>query len=222
MKIKRLTVKSNKLKEQLRFYKNQLGFEVSEYDEKCFVVQAGYSQLCFEYSKEFQPYHIAFHIPDEEEEKALRWIESEKPVLKDSTEKIIDFNNWNAKSVYFYDQEQNVMEFISRRDFNHKNSALFNAQSVVGIAEIGLAVEKIETIHDQLEELGLKKYDGNLDSFCAIGDDEGLIICVDQNKKTWYPTSDDAMPAAFRLEFEHQDKQYHLEYNGKTIQISEK
>lgn len=222
MKITRLTVKSNKVKEQLKFYKHQLGFEVTEYDEKCFVVKAGYSELCFEYAANFQPYHIAFHIPDNEEEKALRWIENEKPVLKDSTEKIIDFSNWKAKSVYFYDEERNIIEFISRRDFNHENSALFNAQSVLGIAEIGLAVESIEPVFDQFQDIGLMRYDGNLESFCAIGDDEGLIICVDQNKKTWYPTSDTAMPAPFRLEFEHKEKLHQLEYNGKTIQISEK
>jgi hypothetical protein len=33
-------------------------------------------------------------------------------------------------------------------------------------------------------------FDGDFSSFCALGNDEGLFILIDKNKKKWFPTND--------------------------------
>lgn len=223
MKIERLTIKTKKLKEQLRFYKDRLGFELISYHEKSFLLKAGYSELCLEYDEHFTPYHLAFHIPDETEEEAVKWIENERPVLKDNGEKIIDFSNWKAKSVYFYDEDHNIVELISRRDFQKSKSALFSADSIIGIAEIGLSVTEVEPVFRKLRsDCLLHQYDGDLENFCAIGDEEGLLICVNQHHKKWFPTSDKAKPAFINLDFQHRGKHFNLIYDKTSIQLSEK
>lgn len=223
MKISKLTVYSNKIKNQLRFYRDMLGFEVLEYDEKSFDLKIGFSVLRFEYRENPTPYHIAFHIPDKQEKDAVQWLEDETSVLKNNADKIIDFSNWHAKSVYFYDEDENIMEFISRTDFSKPESPLFSAESVLGIAEIGLATENVSSKFDQLQdECGLEKFDGDFERFCAVGEPSGLIITISKNKKDWFPTSDKAYSSAFELEFSHHSKKYLLKFSSDdALNISE-
>lgn len=216
MKILKLTVYSNKIKSQLRFYRDDLGFEVLNYEEKSFEIKAGYSILKFEYRENPTPYHIAFHIPDNQEKDALQWLENETAVLKNNTDKIIDFSNWHAKSVYFYDEDENIIEFISRTDFSTPESALFSADSIVGLAEIGLGTENVSAKFDQLQEgCGLKKFDGDFKRFCAVGEPSGLIITINKNKKDWFPTNDKAYSSPFELEFSHLSKIYLLKFSNQ-------
>ncbi|AVR43883.1 glyoxalase [Christiangramia fulva] len=215
MKISKLSIYSNKIKAQLKFYRDDLGFEILNYDEKSFEIKCGYSVLRFEYRENPTPYHIAFHIPDNQEKYALQWIENKTNALKNNNDKIIDFSNWQAKSVYFYDEDENIMEFISRNDFSKPKSALFSADSIVGIAEIGLATEDIPSNFEKMkQECKLEKFDGNFEHFCAVGEPSGLIITINKNKKDWFPTSDKAYSSAFELEFSHQSKNYLLKFSS--------
>lgn len=223
MKISKLTVYSNKIKSQLRFYRDKLGLEVLEYNEKSFELKIGFSALRFEYCENPTPYHIAFHIPDSQEKDALQWLENETAVLKNNTDKIIDFSNWQAKSVYFYDEDENIMELISRTDFSKPQSALFSPESIVGIAEIGLATENVSAKFDLLQgECDLEKFDGDFERFCAVGEPSGLIIIINKNEKDWFPTNDKAYSSAFEIEFSHQSKNYLLKFSSDDeLDISE-
>ncbi len=222
MKIKELKIFTSGIKKQLEFYRDELGFEITNYSEDGFNIVAGYSSLRFEKREKATPYHIAFHIPDNQEKEALKWLESIVPVLKYNDDKIIDFSNWQAKSVYFYDQDKNIMELISRREFCKPESAIFNSSNIVGLAEIGLVTKNIKEKFEKLKlECGLDHFDGDFERFCAIGDPSGLLITIDSDKKDWFPTSDKAYSSDFELKFEHDSKTFKLNFSNDALKISE-
>lgn len=218
MKIKKLQIWSGNVAEQLKFYRDLLGLEILKYNEDSFEVQVGYSVLKIVHQEDATPYHIAIHIPDRQEEKALEWIKERVSVLKSNNEEIIDFSNWHAKSLYFYDADKNIMEFISRSQFREPETALFTEKNLIGIAEVGLATDDIREKFNFLnEECSLEIYDGNFEKFCAIGDDAGLLITINKNEKDWFPTSDNAYASGFKLEFRHMGQDHFFKFEQDKL-----
>lgn len=222
MKIEKLEIYSGQVQEQYRFYKDVLELEIQNHSEDSFEVVTGYSILKFQYRKNATPYHIAFHIPDKQEEIALDWVKERVPVLKNNTDEIIDFSNWDAKSLYFYDADKNIMEFIARRNFHKPDSALFSEESIVGISEIGLATKNIEDKYEFLQKkFGLNVFDGNFEKFCAIGDDEGLLITINAELKDWFPTNDKAFISDFKMSFSQNGQFYKLNFENDQLRKEE-
>ncbi|HSI70311.1 MAG TPA: VOC family protein [Gillisia sp.] len=204
MKIERLEIRSANVAEQLKFYRDLLELKTINYDGESFEMTVGYTQIKFSQYKGATPYHIAIHIPDRQEEEALRWVKERIPVLKNNNEEIIDFSGWDAKSVYFYDKDENIMEFISRRRFNEAATPIFSDKSLLGVAEVGLATSDIKLKFDFLQKnCGLEVFDGNFEKFCAIGDDKGLLITINKELKEWFPTKDKAYASPFSIWFSH-------------------
>jgi len=222
MKINQLVIYSSNIEAQLKFYRDQLGFEVQKVSNDSFELKLGYSVLKIEYKEKATPYHIALHIPDRQEKEALAWLDGKRAVLKFKDDEIIDFSNWQAMSVYFYDEDQNIMEFISRRNFSKPESAIFDASNIVGIAEVGMATNDLPQKFEKMKrDCGLDKFDGDLEKFCAVGEASGLIITIDKNKKDWFPVEDKAYASDFRLEFEHQSKIYNMIFSNDELEISD-
>ena len=218
MKIHKLQLYTSNLKDELHFYRDTLGLQVKQNSEENFEVEIGYSQLEFQHNRDAKPYHIAFHIPDKQEQEALEWVKGRMPVLKNNTDEIIDFSAWNAKSLYFYDADKNILEFISRGDFNKPQTALFSEKSILGVAEVGIGTTQVRKKFNFLNShFGLKKYDGDFERFCAIGDDQGLLITIDRKKKDWFPSDDKAYAAEFRVEFQHGEKDHQLVFENDTL-----
>ena len=221
MKINSLSIHTSNIEQQVEFYRDELGFEVLNLSEESFDLKIGYSRLHFQFKENASPYHIAFHIPDRQEEEAAKWLERIVPVLEYNDDKIVDFPNWQARSVYFYDKDKNIMEFISRRNFNKPDSAIFGSENIVGIAEIGLVTKDISEKFEKLKlDCELDMFDGDLERFCAIGDDAGLIITINNDKKDWFPTNDKAYSSDFEMEFEHESNNYHLNFSNDALKIS--
>jgi catechol-2,3-dioxygenase len=220
MKIQQLSVNTPNLGSQLDFYSKTLGLPVSNQTKNHFSIQIGYSTLEFHQHENAKPYHIAFHIGANRENDALKWLERKQiPVLEDEGKPIVDFPAWNAKSVYFYDADQNIIEFISRKHLFPQQDG-FSEKSLCGIAEIGLATTDVEENFRFLNRyFNLETYFGNPnETFCAIGDENGLFITVDKNKKTWFPTDDQAQPADFDVKFTVNEKLFELRFeNGKLL-----
>lgn len=223
MKIVSLEISTSRLRKQLRFYRDTLGLEINNEDEDSFEVRLGYSVLKFQESEDATPYHIAFHIPDKQEKKALKWLKTRVEILKNEREEIIDFSGWDAKSVYFYDEDLNILELISRRDFYKPETSDFSEKSFLGIAEVGLATAFIEEKYQFLhQKCGLEVFDGNFETFCAIGDDQGLLITIDKNLKDWFPTGDEAYGSDFKISFEHKGKKCKLVFNHDRLEMAKK
>src|SRR4051812_12832402 len=115
MRIKELVLLTNNITGTKNFYSTKLHFDVLEERSDFISFRAGASVLTFRLSAIDSPvYHIAFNIPENKIAEALMWCEKKKlQMLSNShTSNIIDFPNWNAKSLYFLDSNGNILEFI--------------------------------------------------------------------------------------------------------------
>lgn len=222
MKIDKLKISTENLEQQYNFYKNILNLPVEKTDKNTLFVSLGFSDLILRESEDFKPYHIAFHISALKQEPALLWLKERLEILKAGEQEIIDFKNWNAKSIYFYDADQNIIEFISRKHLFDSEESGFSEKDIIGISEVGLAVKNVKNTYEQIhQKTGLKKYFGDFEKFCVIGEDKGLLITVNQNEKTWFPTKDKSENAAFELDFQYDHKLFKMMYDGKQLFIDQ-
>ena len=220
MKIERLKIGSSKPEEQLEFYRDVLGLEVLQQKADSFKVRAGYSILEFHLQENATPYHIAFHIPAYREEQALQWLKTRTAIIRDEGQEIVDFPNWNARSVYFYDTDNNILEFISRRHCFPSESNGFASEDILGISEIGLATSNVkETFQFLHRNFKLNKFTGDYEVFCATGDDEGLFIVVNKEKKSWFPSNEPALASNFELQFTTAECLFKMAYKNERLEL---
>lgn len=202
MKIEFLTLYTSKIKAQLDFYKKILGLPVKNEKASSFQVVMGYSVLEFRQDDSVTPYHYAIHIPPQQVEPARDWLKKRVEILKDEENEIVEFPAWKAKSVYFYDADKNIVEFISREAFFSMEPGDFSEESLLGLSEIGVATGNVEEKFRFLNDrFGLQKFTGDYERFCATGDDEGLFIIINKEIKDWIPTGDAAFASPFEIEF---------------------
>src|SRR5690606_9521941 len=222
MKIQRLEITSPNLDEQRQFYHHTLGLEFQNDTGKSFEVNVGFSVLKITQDPGATPYHIAFHIPPKAIKPALAWVKGRLEIQMNGEEEIVDFSAWKAMSLYFYDAGKNILEFISREDLYPPREETFSEKSILGIAEIGMVTHDIPEKYKILNQIsGLEKFDGNFKNFCAIGDDKGLIITIDNHKKDWFPTNDKAFVSDFKMTFEHSNKNYRLAFEKDKLVIAQ-
>lgn len=220
MRIKTLKIFTPNLERQLHFYQQVLGLEVQRMGSAAFEVKVGFSMLQFQQREEVTPYHIAFHIEAYNEEQALLWLKERVTIIEDEGKEIVDFPNWNARSVYFYDADKNILEFISRRHCFLTENTDFSPHAIRGISEIGVATSEVRKVFELLNgEFGLKKYTGDYEVFCATGDDEGLFIVVNKDKKTWFPASDTAFASPFEIKITSDGRTSTLSYNNERLEL---
>jgi|25_taG_2_1085351.scaffolds.fasta_scaffold19861_2 catechol-2,3-dioxygenase len=220
MRIEFLKLYTPNVQAQFRFYSEVLGLPVEKISEENFRVKMGFSILEFEEDKNATPYHIAFHIPAHQEEKALHWLKQRVEILPDDGKEIIDFPAWQARSVYFYDKDSNILEFISRRHMYESASEEFSSASIKGISEIGLATSNVEEQFNFLNsEFGLTKFTGDYEHFCATGDDEGLIIIINKEQKDWIPVGDKAYPSSFEIKISLQNAIFGASFKHERLSL---
>lgn len=191
---------------------------VTEETSDSFVMQIGNSLLEFTQDTRATPYHFAFNIPSEQEEDALKWLRKRASILKSDDEEVVDFPNWNARSIYFYDADRNIVELIIRKNLSIPPRLPFGAESFVEISEIGMPVENIENTLKSLSQYhSLKVFDGNFDKFCAVGDEHGLFIVINKHKKTWFPTGETAFPSSFKIKFKTNSSIHGFQFEKGSI-----
>lgn len=200
MKIRRLVLYTSHLSNQIDFYKNTLGVEIISESEHSAVFKIGATLLEFVLAENTKPYHFAINIPSYKEIEALAWLKERVGILKHNGDELIDFVNWNAKSMYFYDADKNIVELIARKNLDIEAGEKFSAKQFLEISEIGMSVKDVSGTFRRLNDVDeMPLYFGNLDWFCAAGDEHGLCIIINQNKKGWMPTNDYAYTANFKL-----------------------
>lgn len=202
MHIRKLTLYTSRLPQQIDFYSRILELRLLSADQQQATFQAGDTRLNFVADETATPCHFAFNIPWGSEAAALDWLRQRVPVLPTETGDIQEFPAWKARAIYFYDADQNIVEFIARQDVPARNRPRGASGFVLHLSEIGLASTDIEGTYRQLNELtGMEVYDGSFNRFCAIGDAYGLFICVDPAAKTWYPAGDRVYDSPFTINF---------------------
>jgi hypothetical protein len=223
MKIKKLTLATSHLTDQIDFYHNTLKFKILAQGHKFVEFETGDSILRFEEKETSAPYHFAFNIPSYQETEALEWLEERVNIVPYETEKIIPFNNWNAKAMYFHDKDHNIVEFIARKNLDIHTDQPFSSQSILEISEMGVPVIDISPIYYQLNSnVKLETYSGSIDRFCAIGDENGLFIIINKHKKPrWFPSDDIAFSSDFKAIVSNEGKPYSIIFREEKIYTHE-
>jgi catechol-2,3-dioxygenase len=176
------------------------------------------SQLTFIYDKQSKEnyYHFAFNIPENQINESIEWLKKKINLIEYEGSPLINFKNWNAHSVYFYDAGGNIVEFIARHNLKNGAGEPFSPNSIINISEVGMPVESVKDFCSKLDEKpGLKLWWGNLETFAAIGDEEGLLIVV-TSQRNWFPTEKSSKIYPLTVKIAN-NKRFEIDSNGYKI-----
>jgi catechol-2,3-dioxygenase len=192
MNIVEIELLSDDLENTFQFYHQLLQLNVRKKNSDELTFEAGSTLLSFKKSFNEKPqYHFAFNIPVNKIYEALEWVENKVDVITgDDHSKIIDFLNWNSKAFYFYDNNGNILEFIARYDLKFETDDAFTSNSIMSISEIGIVTDDVNATSEELKKqfnIDYFRTANPLNGFAPIGDDNGLFIVVETNRK-WYLT----------------------------------
>ncbi len=218
MKIKEIHLLTNNLPATEQFYNHILDIKTNRKTNQEISFLIGKTELIFINSTEsINPnYHLAFDIPTNKLEEALAWMKEKVvilPVTKDSH--LSDIKLWNARSFYFYDNNGNLLELISRYDLQNQSAVPFTSNSILHISEIGIVSQHVQDCaNDLIAGYGLDYYakQPKQDNFMALGDEAGLFILVDPNRN-WFPTDKKAEPFWTKIIFHSENGDQVLEVN---------
>ncbi len=214
MQITELKIFSADIAAQKKFYTQVLDFQLKKETSQSISLKIGHSILTIEKGKTNPAYHFAFNIPSNQAKEALYWLQKRVKILKNEQEEIIYFDAWQAEAIYFYDADQNLVEFIARKTLKKPSLKKFSRDSVLAISEIGLVCTELQKEFDILNLCTkFEIYSGNFERFCAIGNEEGLIVGINKNKKDyWFPTNEKAHIADFELKVIQNQKYFKITY----------
>jgi catechol-2,3-dioxygenase len=222
MNIRMVTAEAIDPAELKDFYCSTLGLALADSDDHSFTVQIGQTELEFRrHTGKLHPvYHFAINIPANKIEEATTWLLQRATLIPadDASNYIIDFPDWNAKSVYFFDPAGNILELIARFDLKNATEEPFSSRQFLSISEVALVVEAGELdakTKQLLTDFNLSYFSKQppLETFRAIGDDEGLLIVVPEGR-AWYPTKDKMSERApLKVYFSHNSTDGLLEYD---------
>ena len=153
MIIKELTLYTNELEREKKFYTQTLGFDFEENCSNMFSVKIGRTKLNFQQTEMSHRYHYCFLIPANQLASAIKWLENRVAIIEIEKGKVIQrFESWNADSIYFYDGSGNIAEFIVRYDLKNESEEEFGLSSIISVNEIGLATKNVAKTNQQLAD----------------------------------------------------------------------
>ncbi|MBP1991924.1 catechol-2,3-dioxygenase [Paenibacillus eucommiae] len=198
MKITEVLLGTHRFEAMKTFYGSLLGLEILEDQPSQLSFQAGESVLAF---RENSPtdnafYHVAFTIPTNKFAEAKQWvIQLGIPLFSKTGQDEFPFESWNATALYFYDPDDNLIEFIAHHTLDNAASEAFGPKHLLRISEIGLPVDDVPDAAKKLADaFQLSLWGGDGKQFAPLGDVEGVLIVVDK-QRPWFP--DDRVPDIF-------------------------
>ncbi len=222
MKIRELTLYTNKLSKQKEFYVEVLGFNLLEEKENKITMQIGNTKLTFKYTERDYKYHYCFLIPSNKLKEAVKWLKKRLKIIKiEEKFETQFFESWNAESVYFYDGTGNVVEFIVRYDLENEVNEEFTNAAVISVNEIGAPSKTIEKHDKQLENwMHSKLWKGNYERFACNGTQEGLFLLVNNIEKTkWFPTEVKTESSPFKALIINNKKEYKVTFREENFKV---
>ena len=162
--------------------------------KQAFLSQLELQKFIFELTEENQnpKYHFAFNIPTNTLNDAINWTLQRTSLIETENSFISDFENWNAKAIYFFDNNHNILEFICRTDLNNPTDKPFSFETILNINEIGLVIDQPLQIGNEIIEKTRIEYFSKgpkREDFVAVGNESGLFVISNPNRK-WYPTQE--------------------------------
>ncbi len=171
------------------FYRDTLGMPVHEIDDRA-VVQAGSSRMTLLSGPRFEGvHHVAFGIVPSEFELAHDWLSGRVALLAGGgSEIVLGPSGWNSRSLYFLGPEDIVLEFIARDADAEERPGNGTTPRILSISEIGIGVPDVAaTVGTLSRELALLPFFSHGEHFAPVGDHDGLLIVVQQDR-IWFPT----------------------------------
>ena len=126
MNILQIELLTNDLAATGHFYAQKMGLPVAFQNADTITFVAGSSLLTFNRTDTtaYPRYHFAFNIPHNRLEEATAWVESfAVPMDVPDGGIIAEFVSWNARAVYFYDNNGNILA-TSSEGYKAKADAL--------------------------------------------------------------------------------------------------
>lgn len=197
MNILEIEIQTDNLNETEIFYSELLGLQTKNKNQNSISFLAGKSTLTFIRSNKLNPkYHFAFNIPRNKLDEAIIWTSAKRDLIKNVDNEIVsNFESWNAKAIYFFDNNGNILEFIARFDLDNASDEVFDISSIQSISEIGIVTDTPIKLADKLVEINNLYFfakGSKSEKFITLGSDNGLLIIVETNRK-WYPTEQEAV-----------------------------
>jgi hypothetical protein len=177
-----------------QFYRQLLGFGVLDETADSLTMAAGETRLMFRKSGKDDGapfYHFAFNIPENKILAARTWQKERSPLLpipahlRDPAypDDVVDYNHWNAHSIFFFDPGGNVVEYIARHDLKNAAPGPFAGSDILYASEIGLIVDDVFAAMAKIKEIaGVDQYRGGNDQFMALGDERGLLLVMKRGR----------------------------------------
>lgn len=166
MKILSVTLTVHDLAAAVQFYRDVLDMTVETFEDIAdgAVVFAGSSRLSLIYGEPFDGvHHIAFGIVPEDFDKAHAWLSARVPLLSSA--------------------DANADANADAKPGNRESP------SVLSISEIGIAVPDVPATVQRLStELGIPPFYDHDENFAPLGNHDGLLIVVSQDR-IWFPTT---------------------------------
>ena len=189
MKIRGVTLTIQDLAGSVQFYRDILGLRVEESMGRA-VVHAGSSQLTLIRGDQFDgAHHVAFGIVPAEFELAHTWLcERVSLIVVDGSQVIVGPTGWNSRSLYFLGPEDIILEVIARDADVDAIPGNGESPRILSISEIGIGVIDVSATVQRLSTvLALPPFCAQGEKFAPVGNHDGLLIVVDQ-ERIWFPT----------------------------------
>jgi catechol 2,3-dioxygenase-like lactoylglutathione lyase family enzyme len=189
MKIHEVRITARHLNACAAFYRDVLQMPVVEQAD-CVTVTIGSSQLILTRGDldEGVP-HLAFGISPHDFDLTRRWLGQRLELITvDDSPVIIGPDGWDSQSLYFLGPENILLEFIARQADSELGGSDDHIPQPVSISEVGIGVPDVgAAVHKLTTSLGLPQFPPQLPRFAPVGDHDGLLIVVDQ-ERLWFPT----------------------------------
>jgi len=173
-----------------RFYQDVLELPVAEQPGQV-TVTIGSSRLVLREGDHFAGvHHLAIGIAPADFEVARSWLSQRvEPIAVDGSEVIEGPEGWNSRSLYFLGPEDIVLELIARDADLSAPAGDGQVPRPLSLSEVGIGVPSVtEAVRALTCELGLPTFPPQGAQFAPVGDHDGLIILVEQNR-SWFPTT---------------------------------
>jgi len=199
-----LTLASRDPAAQSAFWGERLGLPVRDVAGRACDVPLRASTIRFEHaSPGVDPrYHFAINVPRGSIAAAAAWIEDRHELLafhgdpdEEEGATVVHFDR-GPSALYFLDGGGNVVELIDNPHLSNDSDAPFGPESLLDIAEIGLATADTQATQAVIQEAlsaGVLWGGGDGSLLTAIGDDHGVVI-VAPTGRGWIPVGLPAKP----------------------------
>ena len=163
------------------FYGETLGLPLEEG-----AIRVGETTLRFDPAEGEPFYHYALLVPGDRFDAALTWASERVELLGG----VFDFDNWDARALYFHDPAGNIVELIAHHGLEENGrSGAFAGEELVGFSELGLVGDP-RFLLGRLEPMGLEFWDGNIaepDGLAFVGE-QGRTLILARPGRGWLPT----------------------------------